>query len=98
MTISSDIEIHKHNIILVAHQQYRAAAGAAIAAVNIEHHQYKAPSPASAAVAAKQQQLSQVPSCDGSYRIFEIVVYDQTEAASWRTNLARDYCGVCQDI
>ena len=40
---------------LVAHQQYGAAAGApgaAAAAVNIEQNQYKAPSPASAAVAA----------------------------------------------
>ena len=40
-------------MILVADQQYRAAAGAlgAAAAVNIEQHQYKAPSPASTAVA-----------------------------------------------
>ena len=45
-------------MIIVANQQYRAEAGApgAAAAVNIEQHQYKAPSTASAAVAAKQQQ------------------------------------------
>ena len=47
-----------YNMILAAHQQYSAVAGApgAAAAVNIEQHQYNAPSPASAAVAAKQQQ------------------------------------------
>ena len=42
-------------MVLVAHQQYGAAAGAAgaaAAAVNIEQNQYKGPSPASAAVAA----------------------------------------------
>ena len=45
-------------MILVADQNYSAAAGAPRAAVagNIEQDQYKAPSPASAAVAAKQQQ------------------------------------------
>ena len=44
-------------MILVADQQYIAAAGApgAPAAVNIEQHRYKASSPASAAVAATQQ-------------------------------------------
>ena len=34
---------------------------------------------------------------DGSYRTFELVAYNQAEAASWRTNHARDFCGVCQD-
>ena len=45
-------------MILVAGQQYRAEAGApeaAAAAGKIEHHQNKAPSPTSAALAAKQQ-------------------------------------------
>ena len=38
-------------MILVPDQQYRAAAGApgAAAAINIEQHQYEAPSPASVA-------------------------------------------------
>jgi len=46
-------------MILVENQQYKAAAGApgaAAATVNIQQHQYKAPTRASAAVAAKQQQ------------------------------------------
>ena len=43
-------------MLLIADQQYRAAAGApGAAAVNIEQHQYKEPTPASAAVAAKQK-------------------------------------------
>ena len=33
---------------------------------------------------------TRVVACDGSYRIFEIVAYNQAEAASWRTNHARD--------
>ena len=48
-----------NNMISVGDQQYRAAAGApgaAAATVNVEQHQYKAPSTASAAVAAKKQQ------------------------------------------
>ena len=42
-------------MVVVEDQQYRAAAGApgaAVATYIIEQHQYKAPSPASAAVAA----------------------------------------------